>query len=716
MMPRDTERDEQAPGLAENRAHPRVKVHSLAYIELGQENAGLILNISESGMAIQAVQTLSSNYLPRMHFRLPHTDALIQTSGKVVWQIKSKKELGIEFDAISDQTRDVIRKWIATEDNRQSESEETHQRALADFTKPVPQGTAFQKYPSESGDDDMEIPVPMTAPELATIDPPVAQPEFENRASTVADSPTVADTPIAAELPAPLEFPSASKRLPDRWRAEPKLPERHAPIPRPIPTPQPERTFGNAAWNRHAQVPRSSIESAGKRPRWPYALVVILLAAVVLAGVSTVDPGLIDAASIEAWVANAAASFKLKHPPQTAATQTQQANATSPTANTALPPATAQVPPVAQSQSPSATQNATQNSTPNVPSTSPNAGATQSQRPGDNDASASTQSTPPIADSGRSDTSESNSAATTSTPNQAGGAIQAPPQHQSQPAQSRRTQAEQTPPASSYGHDAPTRSIQNGAPSTNSQFAGSQRSALANNRASYGARTSSQAGSQNQTAPRQSPSDSQAPQASRAQTVPPASSNSAPNSTSRAQNQTPAGQNNQYQNAYANSAPSVAASANKTPQSATTQPQAFIVEMSGYPNSPVPPSMPLAGVPSGSVAANSQLHAIWVPTNLEWARQYLPANLGVGRLLSSYSPAYPIEAAREGVQGTVKLDVTIAMDGTVRSVRILAGPPILAHAAVSAVRDWRYGESFLAGQPVQTQQYVSIVFRLAPAR
>lgn len=722
MMPRDTERDEQAPGLAENRAHPRVKVHSLAYIELGQENAGLIVNISETGMAIQAVQTLSSTYLPRMHFRLPHTDALIQASGKVVWQIKPKKELGIEFDAISEQTRDVIRKWIATEENRQTESEEIHQRTLADFAKPVRQGTAFQKYPSESGDDDMEIPVPMTAPELATVDPRVTQVKFENRASTLADTSTVADTPALAEPPAPIQFPSAPRRLPDRWRPEPRISETHGTIPRPTSNRQPERVFGNASWNRRPTVSASRIESADKRPRWPYALVLILLAAVTLAGITTVDPGLIDIASIEAWVGRKTAW--LKYTPPKSASPTQQANATSASANAASPTTSAQVPPVTQSQGPPQTQD----NSANVPSTTPNAAApsgaapteTQTAQSNDNDANAalSTQSSEPTADSTAADASKSNSDGTSGTPNQRSSAVEPQSQRPSRPDQSRQASDKQPPPASGYGQEVPARSVENAAPPTNKQFAASPRTAPANNRASSrGAPVNSRAGNpQNQAPSRQSASDSEALQAWRAQTTLDSPSNTAPNSTKGAQNQTPARRNHQYQNAYANPAPHTAAPANQAAQPTTTQPQAFIVEMSGYPSSPVPPSMPLAGVPSGSVATNSQLHAIWVPTNLEWARQYLPGNLGVGRLLSSYSPAYPIEAAREGVQGTVKLDVTVAMDGTVRSVRVLGGPPILAHAAVAAVRDWRYGESFLAGQAIETQQYVSLVFRLAPNR
>ncbi len=96
-MLNDSQNEQHSVGIAESRAHPRWQVHSLAYIELSDENAGLILNISENGIAVQAVQVLTSERFPRMRFRLPRTENLIETAGRLVWQIRSKKEAGIEF-------------------------------------------------------------------------------------------------------------------------------------------------------------------------------------------------------------------------------------------------------------------------------------------------------------------------------------------------------------------------------------------------------------------------------------------------------------------------------------------------------------------------------------------------------------------------------------------------------------------------------------------
>jgi len=98
---------------------------------------------------------------------------------------------------------------------------------------------------------------------------------------------------------------------------------------------------------------------------------------------------------------------------------------------------------------------------------------------------------------------------------------------------------------------------------------------------------------------------------------------------------------------------------------------------------------------------------------LESRRSQLGGNLQIGQPISNYPPAYPTEAAREGIEGTVKLDILVGRDGTVRDVTVLTGPPMLAAAGASAVRSWRYGETFLAGQAIETQRWVTIVFRLA---
>lgn len=48
-----------------------------------------------------------------------------------------------------------------------------------------------------------------------------------------------------------------------------------------------------------------------------------------------------------------------------------------------------------------------------------------------------------------------------------------------------------------------------------------------------------------------------------------------------------------------------------------------------------------------------------------------------------------------------------------KSVQPMSGPAILGAAVVKAVRQWQYTETKLAGQPMETDVDVAVVFRLS---
>jgi periplasmic protein TonB len=58
----------------------------------------------------------------------------------------------------------------------------------------------------------------------------------------------------------------------------------------------------------------------------------------------------------------------------------------------------------------------------------------------------------------------------------------------------------------------------------------------------------------------------------------------------------------------------------------------------------------------------------------------------------------------------VQLGVEIARDGTVQSVKVLSGSPVLAAAAMEAVKQWVYRPTLLNGAPVEVVTLVDINF------
>ena len=81
----------------------------------------------------------------------------------------------------------------------------------------------------------------------------------------------------------------------------------------------------------------------------------------------------------------------------------------------------------------------------------------------------------------------------------------------------------------------------------------------------------------------------------------------------------------------------------------------------------------------------------------------MTAGLGVGRLRAQdqqvettrraktkVQPVYPDLARKMNITGTVKIQVVVAANGTVKDAKVVGGHPVLAGAALDAVRKWRF--------------------------
>jgi TonB family protein len=91
-----------------------------------------------------------------------------------------------------------------------------------------------------------------------------------------------------------------------------------------------------------------------------------------------------------------------------------------------------------------------------------------------------------------------------------------------------------------------------------------------------------------------------------------------------------------------------------------------------------------------------------------------PVSQGVsgGQLSHRVAPVYPAQARLLRLEGTVILAAMVMEDGTVRDVKVVEGPAVLAQSAVDAVRHWRYKPFELDGKPVKNEIGISIDFKL----
>ena len=83
-----------------------------------------------------------------------------------------------------------------------------------------------------------------------------------------------------------------------------------------------------------------------------------------------------------------------------------------------------------------------------------------------------------------------------------------------------------------------------------------------------------------------------------------------------------------------------------------------------------------------------------------------------GNLIRRVQPVYPPLARAARIQGPVVLAAIISKAGTIDNLRVLSGKPMLASAAIDAVRQWRYRPYILNGEPVEVETQITVNFIL----
>jgi len=121
---------------------------------------------------------------------------------------------------------------------------------------------------------------------------------------------------------------------------------------------------------------------------------------------------------------------------------------------------------------------------------------------------------------------------------------------------------------------------------------------------------------------------------------------------------------------------------------------------------------------AGEGVANSVITQIARATPLVVVKPAPPQKLRVssgvaaGMLVHQVKPQYPPIAMQARIQGTVVLQAVIGKDGTVQDLHLISGHPMLAPAAIEAVRQWRYRPYLLNDEPVEVDTQINVNFTL----
>ena len=124
------------------------------------------------------------------------------------------------------------------------------------------------------------------------------------------------------------------------------------------------------------------------------------------------------------------------------------------------------------------------------------------------------------------------------------------------------------------------------------------------------------------------------------------------------------------------------------------------------PNEPVDQNAP---APTGKV------REVAMPPRKECAASPTGGRIVPPRKIRDVAPIYPLGLRATGTEGTVVMETRIGPDGYPSDITIVGDAhPELAHAAIAAVRDWRYTETLLNCQPVDVMMTVTTKFERMP--
>jgi TonB family protein len=97
------------------------------------------------------------------------------------------------------------------------------------------------------------------------------------------------------------------------------------------------------------------------------------------------------------------------------------------------------------------------------------------------------------------------------------------------------------------------------------------------------------------------------------------------------------------------------------------------------------------------------------------ARVKIGGRIEQATLIHMVQPVYPKEAKDAHISGTVVVKGVIEKDGSMQQVEYVSGPEELKQAAMDAVKQWQYKPTTLAGNPIEVDTTISLVFSLNKA-
>jgi hypothetical protein len=94
-----------------HRRHHRQQIRTLVYVNLDYSNGGILRNVSEDGVAVQALVPLHEGQKVNLRFELPEPRVRIEATGQAAW-IDPLGLTGVQFAGLAEPNRRQLKEWL----------------------------------------------------------------------------------------------------------------------------------------------------------------------------------------------------------------------------------------------------------------------------------------------------------------------------------------------------------------------------------------------------------------------------------------------------------------------------------------------------------------------------------------------------------------------------------------------------------------------------
>lgn len=205
----------QVSMVSERRRYPRATVDSLVPVDLGRDNGGIVLNLSEGGLRIRAIGPLEADQLVKLGFSLLGKDNRIETFGQIAWVDESGTGGAVCFLDLAESARRQIRQWMP----RNVSAADIEQEPTATL-RPAAMETESRESSPAPGKATRRVPSPAETDATAEGKPQVPSAFVYTGADPFGSTPS--EDYRATESQAILSPPGASPEpwLRDEWKAK----------------------------------------------------------------------------------------------------------------------------------------------------------------------------------------------------------------------------------------------------------------------------------------------------------------------------------------------------------------------------------------------------------------------------------------------------------------------------------------------------------------